>query len=173
MKIEKRIHLFTRFVVNLILLGFVWGQVQNITSEDLVLRVGPSLQIDGQLEEPIWRRALSRENILVPHPDRDKAEQVETKVFLHQDGDFLYVGFICNDPSPQQITATVKQHDGELRNDDSVYVLLLAGKNQEYIYFFGLNPLNTQLESSGWRYRCCLGNKVVVRSPEVGQRMVS
>ena len=114
--------------------------------DKLVLRVGPGIKVDGQLTEPIWRRALLGETLLVPHPDREGAEQMTTQVFLHQDGQFLYLGFICQDPQPDQITATLNQRDDDLRNDDSIYVLFLAGKNLEYIYFFGLNPLNTQLD---------------------------
>ena len=152
------------------LLGFVLALIiflplfsQTTSTNKLVLRAGPGIKVDGQLAEPIWRRALRGESLLVPHPEREGAEGMSTQVFLHQDGQFLYVGFICQDSQPDQITATLNQRDYYLRNDDSIYVLFLGGKNLEYIYFFGLNLLNTQLDG---RLNLVEGNKDVAWGPK-------
>jgi len=135
---------FTLIWCLLLTIGSVFNQ--EITSENLILRVGPSVEIDGQLQDDAWTRAIPGEEILVPHPDRDQTVKIKTQVFLGQDGNFLYIAFVCNDPTPEKIMAEVKAKDGELRTDDSVYLFLLGGTDQDYIYFFGLNLLNTKLD---------------------------
>lgn len=56
----------------------------------------------------------------------------------------LYFAFMCSDPEPEHITATITKRDDDLPRDDGVVVFLDTFHDRSNCYFFAVNPLGTQ-----------------------------
>jgi len=102
--------------------------------------------IDGVLNESIWRRTEDANHLLVLQPDRFSPEKVQTSIKVVFDDKRLYVGIICRDAEPEQIKSEITIRDGDIRVDDSVYVLLDLFENIENYYFYATNPAGTQTD---------------------------
>jgi hypothetical protein len=60
----------------------------------------------------------------------------------------LYIGFLCIDKQPDMIIADVTEKDGDIRVDDSVYILLDIYENLSNFYYFGLNSIGTIIDGT-------------------------
>lgn len=116
----------------------VFGQLEFITS--LALKINEPIEIDGNLSEPAWGRALDAGELLQFKPEEGKRDPLNTVVKILYDNNFIYFGFQCYDPEPDQIVARVAEKDRDLRNDDSVYVLMEVQEDKEHFYYLGTNP---------------------------------
>jgi len=102
--------------------------------------------IDGKLDEKIWQKAASfhdllditgylehRYNVSARNPAGFDAEPEllqalpTTRVLLCHDAAYLYVGFICEDPHPEQIRRRQRQYSDLVEREDCVYVWLDPG----------------------------------------------
>jgi len=75
----------------------------------------------------------------VPSPFR-------TVVLVGYTSEALYVAFRCFDSDPGKIAAAVTSRDGNLKNDDSVTVLLDTNLDRRTAYYFATNSLGVQLD---------------------------
>jgi hypothetical protein len=101
---------------------------------------------DGVLNESIWRRAENVNRLIVLQPDRYTPEKVQTSVKVVFDEKTLYVGIVCLDSEPDKIKGDVTVRDGDVRVDDSVFVLLDLFDNLDSYYFFATNPTGVQTD---------------------------
>jgi len=115
----------------------VFGQLEFITS--LALKISEPIEIDGNLSESAWGRALDASELLQFKPGEGTRDPLNTVVKILYDNNFIYFGFQCFDPEPDQIVARVTEKDKDLRNDDSVYVLMEVQEDKEHFYYLGTN----------------------------------
>jgi hypothetical protein len=100
-----------------------------------------SLVIDGNLNEKYWKESLCiKEFYLYGKKEKPK---VETKSYLLYDDNFLYIGFICNEPNIEKISTNVKERDGDVWRDDCIEILIDPEKNPEYFWHIVINTINT------------------------------
>ena len=125
--------LFSCIVLSVSLLG------QGDDEGSVALRIDVPIELDGQLSEPAWAQAMEAAAYLQSHPLRDEPSQVRTVVKILYDNGHLYLGFECIDSQPDKIIADISDRDGELRNDDSVHVLLDSIHDAESFYYFATN----------------------------------
>lgn len=104
------------------------------------------VQIDGILDEGDWRKAPDADIFIYTQSDREEHEKVTTEVKILFDDKFLYLGFVCNDTEPEQLLSSINTRDGDVRDDDSVYVLMEANRDLEKYYFFGTNLLGAKYD---------------------------
>jgi hypothetical protein len=104
------------------------------------------LNIDGALNESIWRRADESNHLIVNQPDRFTPEKIQTSVKVVFDAKHIYVGLVCRDAEPDKIKGDITVRDGDIRVDDSVYVLLDLFENIDNYYFFATNPEGVQTD---------------------------
>ena len=102
--------------------------------------------IDGLLNESLWNRTPALNQLLVVHPDRFTPEKIQTTVKLFLKGTKLYVGLICVDSEPDYIKADISTRDGDIRVDDSLFVLLDLFENIDNYYFVAVNAAGTQTD---------------------------
>jgi hypothetical protein len=136
----------------------LFGQLEFITS--LALKISEPIEIDGNLNESAWGRALDAGELLQFKPEDGTRDPLNTVVKILYDNNFIYFGFQCFDPEPDQIVARVTEKDRDLRNDDSVYVLMDLQEDNEHFYYLGTNPnsvlldgritLDGQMADVGW-----------------------
>jgi hypothetical protein len=111
---------------------------QDQAGRHLAIKAEGTITVDGILSEDAWKRAEDAGGLLYPHPEREDPSLVHTMVKVLYDDKNLYIGFLCIDKQPDMIIADVTEKDGDIRVDDSVYILLDIYENLSNFYYFGL-----------------------------------
>jgi hypothetical protein len=109
------------------------------------LRVSPApgdIEIDGDIEDPGWRRAARAANFTETYPGDQVRPPVDTEVLITYDKDNLYVAFVVHD-DPTAVRATMRARD-EIFQDDFVGVIIDTYDNQLWAYEFFVNPFGIQ-----------------------------
>ncbi|MGB2843999.1 MAG: carbohydrate binding family 9 domain-containing protein, partial [Candidatus Aminicenantaceae bacterium] len=112
----------------------------------LAIKINESIEIDGLLNEPGWKKAVDANELMQFKPEKGNPDYVETTIKILYDDNFIYFGFLCYDPQPDKIEAQVKERDKDLRNDDSVYILIDSLFDRDNFYYFGTNLLGAQFD---------------------------
>lgn len=95
--------------------------------------------IDGDLSDPVWRRALPIEEFYQVDPVEGAAPSEPTKAYILFDERNLYIGIYNYDSEPELIRHSQMQRDFILRDDDAVRVYLDTFGSFRDAYFFGVN----------------------------------
>lgn len=103
-------------------------------------------KIDGQLDDPCWRKAAKASDFLQIHPTPRAPATVVTEVFALKDRRCLYFGFRCHDPEPDKIVAFQTKRDGNMRRDDRVEIFLDTFNDRRRLFNFQLNVLGTKTD---------------------------
>jgi hypothetical protein len=118
--------------------GYLYGQT---IREYTVQRALSPPVIDGKLTEPDWQAAAFTEKF-VKYQD-GSATQLDTEAKFLWDDDYLYIGFVCQDPD---VWATMTNRDDLLWNGEVVEILCDPdGDGKDYIEI-QVNPLGTMLD---------------------------
>ncbi|MFH1195157.1 MAG: DUF5916 domain-containing protein [bacterium] len=102
--------------------------------------------IDGILNDPIWKDAISVTNFKTYIPDFEKNASEKTIAYLTYDNKNLYFAFKCFDSEPSKIKATLTTRDN-IYQDDWVCINLDSFNDQQSLYTFYVNPLGIQMDS--------------------------
>jgi uncharacterized delta-60 repeat protein len=117
---------------------------QEEKKEALAIKTDKPIKIDGLLDEPAWENA-SDAGIFIQHQlDRRDAHKVKTSAKILWDDNFVYIGFLCYDEEPDKIVAQTIKMDGDLRDTDSVYILIDTFHDRSNFYYFSTNFLGAQ-----------------------------
>jgi hypothetical protein len=104
-----------------------------------------SVQIDGVLDDPIWREALALPLTIETYPRENLPAPVETTAYLVENGDQLLIAFDALDPDPTSIRAYLRDRDSAF-NDDFVGVVLDTFNDQRRAFEFFVNPFGVQMD---------------------------
>jgi len=102
------------------------------------------INIDGMLDEPEWEAAPEASFFIQLQPEKGKPASERTIVRVLYDDDHVYFGFWCYDAEPDKIAAHMTRRDMDLRDDDSVYVLIDTFHDRRTCYYVSTNLLGTQ-----------------------------
>lgn len=111
-----------------------------------VLKTDNPIEVDGFLNEPIWKKAYEANELFQTQSERKSSSLISTKVKILYDDNFIYFGFSCYDSKPEEIAALLKVRDDDLRDDDSVYILIETSQDTDIYYYFGTNLIGTQFD---------------------------
>jgi hypothetical protein len=119
-------------------------------SEKIVIaqRVQAPVIVDGRLAESAWGQAPELNFLLRVPTDRDDPGLVATSVKVLFDESRIYFGFICRDEEPQNVRARISGKDGDIRMDDSVYVLFDTSPGGAYFYYLGTNLFGVRFDGT-------------------------
>src|SRR5688572_32032821 len=104
-----------------------------------------AIQIDGVLDDAIWRNALAVQLRYETYPRENQTPEVETIAYLVENGDQLLIAFDARDPDPTSIRAYLRDRDSAF-NDDFVGVVLDTFNDQRRAFEFFVNPLGVQMD---------------------------
>ena len=104
-----------------------------------------AVQIDGVLDDAIWREALSVQLTIETYPRENQRPAVETTAYLVENGDQLLIAFDARDPDPSSIRAYLRDRDSAF-NDDFVGVVLDTFNDQRRAFEFFVNPYGVQMD---------------------------
>ncbi len=113
------------------------GRVERIARDE-------APEIDGDLSDDIWSRALPIDNFLEVFPEQGAEPSERTRVVLLHDGATLYIGVHAFDRTPDEITATVLSRDGSFDGDDFISILIDSYNTRRNAFGFELNPLGAR-----------------------------
>lgn len=101
------------------------------------------LEVDGDLNDAIWQQALDIPLNIVNSPWNNKPSPVSTTAKVIENGDFLYIAFIAQDPNPELIQGFLGDRDTRWF-DDLVGFKLDTYNNRRLNYEFFVNPHGVQ-----------------------------
>lgn len=145
MKILKKILLFLFLSLSLFLsasLIFAQQEKRGI----FALRINEPIVVDANLDEPAWKKAPEAREFILFKSRNNRFASENTSVKILYDSDFIYLGFLCYDPDPDKIEARVAGRDEDLRDEDSVYVLISPAHDTDNLYYYGTNVLGAQMD---------------------------
>ncbi len=105
-----------------------------------------ALNVDGELNDAIWQQALDIPLNIVNSPWNNKPSPVSTTAKVVENGEFLYVAFIAQDPNPELIQGFLGDRDTRW-GDDLVGFKLDTYNNRRLNYEFFVNPHGVQHDS--------------------------
>jgi Domain of unknown function (DUF5916)/Carbohydrate family 9 binding domain-like len=106
-------------------------------------RIEATVQLDGRLDEPVWRQAgvLDGFHQYQPVDSRPAEERTEVRVWYAPNA--IYFGITAWDNNPGGIRATVADRDN-LDTDDRVTIYLDTFNDKRRAFFFTVNPIGVQ-----------------------------
>lgn len=105
-----------------------------------------NINVDGELDEAIWQQALELPLNIVNSPWNNKPSPVNTTAKVVENGEFLYISFLAQDPNPQLIQGFLGDRDTRW-GDDLVGFKLDTYNNRRLNYEFFVNPYGVQHDS--------------------------
>lgn len=105
-----------------------------------------SAKIDGDLNDAIWLEANTIELNIVNDPWNNEKSPVKTTAKIVENGEFLYVSFIAQDPNPENIQASLGDRDTKW-GDDLVAIKLDTFNTRRLNYQFMVNPFGVQIDA--------------------------
>ena len=128
-------------ICTFVVIGFAKHAHSQEIREYTVKRTGTPLTIDGQLTEPEWEAAVLTEPFVKQQDG--SAMTWNTRAKFLWDDQYLYVGFLCDDPD---VWSTFTQRDAYLWNEEVVEIL--CDPNDDKINYFEIqvNPLGTVVD---------------------------
>lgn len=100
-------------------------------------------EIDGELNEEIWQHASIIDLNIVNYPWNNKKSPVKTTAKIVENGEYLYVAFIADDPDPEAIRGTLGDRDSRW-TDDLVGIKLDTYNSRRLNYEFLVNSFGVQ-----------------------------
>lgn len=102
-------------------------------------------KIDGILDDETWQNPPLKKDFKTYYPTYSEILPYKTLVWITYDNENLYFAFMCYDPEPQKIKATITKRDNiQLINDDWVGISLDALGTKQTAYGFFVNPYGIQ-----------------------------
>ncbi|HEX6536396.1 MAG TPA: DUF5916 domain-containing protein [Gemmatimonadaceae bacterium] len=111
-------------------------------------RIDTTITIDGQLDEPVWRRAVVLTGFSEYRPADGRPSQDSTAVLVWYAPDAIYFGIRAYEPHGSVVRATLADRDN-IDADDRVQILLDTYADHRRALLFAVNPLGVQ-EDGVW-----------------------
>ena len=108
--------------------------------------VKQQINVDGELDDAMWQQALSIPLNIVNSPWNNKPSPVQTTAKVVENGEFLYIAFVAQDPNPELIQGFLGDRDTRW-GDDLVGFKLDTYNNRRLNYEFFVNPYGVQHDS--------------------------
>lgn len=108
------------------------------------VRADTVAEIDGRLDEPIWRRAAVLTGFTSYAPVDGRPAQDSTEVRLWYASDAIYIGIRAWAPSGT-VRATLAERD-KILNDDWITISFDTFNDRRRAFTFGVNPLGVQAD---------------------------
>jgi hypothetical protein len=107
--------------------------------------------LDGIVDPEEWRNAAEAGDFIQFVPNRGMPASVETRVKILYDHEYIYFGFMCEDPEPDKIEYGTGRRDGlsSRTGTDSVTVDLDTFNDDRSSYYFRTNPRGVQFDGRG------------------------
>lgn len=121
---------------------------QERQEETLAIKTDETIIVDGLLNESIWEKAPDAYTFIQLRPDRMDPKKIKTSVKILYDYNYVYFGFLCYDTEPDKIEPGTIKIDGDLRDTDSIYILIDTLFDTKNFYYFATNYIGTKSDGT-------------------------
>ena len=111
-----------------------------------VQRVTGKIQVDGLLNEPVWRDNPNIGDFVQNAPHSGESPTEATQVWLAYSRDALYIAVRCQDRSPRQVVATEMRRDADLDDNDNIEIVLDTYHDHRNAYYFATNAVGALVD---------------------------
>jgi hypothetical protein len=144
-------HQFIQNVLICASVAFVTGlQSSPLRAADVrqaaVQRVTGKIQVDGILNEAVWRDSPNIGDFIQNAPHSGEAPTEATQVWLAYSKDALYIAVRCQDRNPRQIVATEMRRDADLDDNDNIEIVLDTYHDHRNAYYFATNAVGALVD---------------------------
>ena len=112
----------------------------------VVQRINAAPDIDGQLDEQVWRSAASMTDFIQREPDDGALASERTEVRLLYDQEAIYVGVWAYDSRAEQIVPGEAIRDFEVTDADAVIMVFDTFKDEQNGFVFGTTPAGIEYD---------------------------
>ena len=116
--------------------------------EIVALRTEEVIVIDGLLNEKDWSETQIIDDFTQQYPHEGKPLSEKTEVRILYNKEKIYISFNCFDSKPERIIANEMRRDGNLWQNDNVYIMLDTYGDKRQCFFFRINPLGAQSDTA-------------------------
>ena len=121
-------------------MGQTPSDTERRTLTALRLAEDETIQLDGRLDEPMWRDAQPATDLLQQNPVNGAPATERTEIRIVYDQQRLYIGFIAYDSEPGRLLANQMQRDQSFEADDRFMWSIDPYLDGRTGYFFEINP---------------------------------
>ncbi len=108
-----------------------------------ITHTSQSIVIDGVLDDPAWQDAIVISLDIVNSPWNNKKSPVVTTAKMIENGEYIYISFVAQDPNPESIQAFLGDRDSRW-GDDLVGIKFDTFNSRRLSYAFLVNPFGVQ-----------------------------
>ena len=135
------------FVTYTILLTFAFAEDME-RRQIIAVRVKTAPKIDGELDDPIWEKAIPSEGFTQKKPDNGEPMTQRTTIRILYDDENIYLGFQCYDSQPEKVIGTETRRDYHVWSvNDYIRFIFDTYHDLRSGYYFGTNPLGAQVDA--------------------------
>ena len=127
------------------LLGSMFCSAQNILKELQALKSDQKINIDGQLDEAVWKMADIATGFQQYEPDPGNLPTFDTKVSILYDDDAIYIGALLLDESPTKILKQLSERD-DIQNSDWFTCIIDTYKDGLNAFAFTVTASGVQID---------------------------
>ena len=138
--------MFPRYIFSLLVLTLLALPAVATTINDLP-RTDDVIEIDGVLNDAAWNSAVEIDLKFETNPGENIPARVETKAYLVEDGENLFLGFKAFDPEPEKIRAYLRDRDTAW-SDDNVGIMIDTYNDERRAFEFYVNALGVQMDKT-------------------------
>ena len=103
-------------------------------------RTYESIEIDGNLSEPEWKKAKPVKHFVQIEPYEGSAISQPMEVQILYDDNHIYFGFTCFDSDLSKLVANEMRRDArDIHENDNVFILLDTYNDRRSAFFFRVN----------------------------------
>ena len=103
--------------------------------------------VDGKVGEAVWSAEAAYSTFTQQEPSEGQLATERTDVWFAMDETNLYVAVICYDSEPGSLVVSQSRRDADLRNTDSVQILLDTFNDGQNAFVFGTNPFGIEYDA--------------------------
>ena len=103
--------------------------------------------VDGKVGEAVWSAEAVYSTFTQQEPSEGQLATERTDVWFAMDETNLYVAVICYDSEPGSLVVSQSRRDADLRDTDSVQILLDTFNDGQNAFVFGTNPFGIEYDA--------------------------
>jgi Carbohydrate family 9 binding domain-like len=113
---------------------------QSLPKTYLCVRAQKRLMIDGELNDPVWKKAAWTDFFVDIEGDTKPRPRFRTRAKLLWDDEYLYIGAELEEPD---LKAKLTQHDSVIFHDNDFEIFIKPLTSEPGYFEFEINALNT------------------------------
>src|SRR4051812_46331774 len=121
------------------------GRASNVRVD--LPRIDTTVNVDGDLGEPVWRRAARLTGFSQYQPVDGRPADEPTEVLVWYASDAIYFGIKAREIHGNVVRATHANRDN-IDSEDQVQILLDTDNSRQIAFLFGVNPYGVQQDGT-------------------------